>query len=63
MPGIRFASRFGSLQVSAIGYSNSESLYVMSGPIISRTTKNLVVRNDKSASNTIDNVDARKGNS
>jgi hypothetical protein len=36
MPGIRFASRFGSLQVSAIGYNNSESLYVISGPIISR---------------------------
>jgi hypothetical protein len=36
MPGIRFASRFGSLRVLAVGYNNSESLYVMSDPIISR---------------------------
>jgi len=36
MLGIRFTNRFGSLQVLAIGYNNSESLYVMSAPIISR---------------------------
>jgi len=35
-PGIRSASRSGSLQVSVIGWNNRGSLYVRSAPIISR---------------------------
>ena len=38
MPDIRFAGKFGSLQVSAIGYNNTESPYIMSNPTTFRGT-------------------------
>jgi hypothetical protein len=43
MLGSRFACKFGSLQVSAIGYNNTESLYIRSSPTTFRGTSVIVL--------------------